>query len=176
MNKNQGKSPKQYKDSAMFTLAGMLGIVILLLILVISSCTETNQKQHNFQVGELTAQDSLELKEPDAIYYDTIYDDMWDIDMDCGDSYYDSIPEYSSFNDVPASIDTVIRVDGILYKINNNINDKHFLAEILCSFYKAKKKITNFDIKTNNKQGLSKIGNNFNINKKMFFLLKFCIK
>ena len=81
---------------------------------------DTTQKQHNFQVGELTAQDSLELKEPDAIYYDTIYDDMWDIDMDCGDSYYDSIPEYSSFNDVPASVDTVIRVDGILYKTNNN--------------------------------------------------------
>ena len=84
------------------------------------SSNDTTQKQHNFQVGELTAQDSLELKEPDAIYYDTIYDDMWDIDMDCGDSYYDSIPEYSSFNDVPASVDTVIRVDGILYKTNNN--------------------------------------------------------
>ena len=45
---------------------------------------------------------------------------MSDVDMDCGDSYYDSIPEYSSFNDVPASVDTVIRVDGILYKKNNN--------------------------------------------------------
>ena len=63
-----------------------------------------------------------------------------------------------------------------LYKINSNINDKHFLAEIVCLFYKAKKKITNFDIKTNKKHDLSKIGNNFNVNKKMFFLLKFCIK
>ena len=81
------KSDRQYRDSAMFTLAGMLGVVILLLILVISSCTDTNQKQHNFQVGELTAQDSLELKEPDAIYYDTINDDdMMDVDMDCGDN------------------------------------------------------------------------------------------
>ena len=113
MNKNQGKSPKQYKDSAMFTLAGMLGIVILLLLLVISSCTDTNQKQHNSQVRELTSQDSLELKEPDAIYYDTI-DDMRDIDMDCGDNQ--TIPTYESFYDVPASTDSIIIVDDILYK------------------------------------------------------------
>jgi len=118
MNNNQGKSKQQYKDSAMFTLAGMLGIVILLLILVISSCTDTNQKQHNFQVGELTAQDSLELKEPDAIYYDTIYDDMRDIDMDCGDNQ--DIPKYESFYDVPASTDSIIIVDDILYRRGTN--------------------------------------------------------
>jgi len=59
---------------------------------------------------------SPELKEPDVIHYD----DMLDVDMDCGGSYYDSIPEYSNFNDVPASVDTMIRVDGILYKTNNN--------------------------------------------------------
>ena len=109
------KSDRQYRDSAMFTLAGMLGVVILLLILVISSCTDTNQKQHNFQVGELTAQDSLELKEPDAIYYDTINDDdMMDVDMDCGDNQ--DIPKYESFYDVPASTDSIIIVDDILYR------------------------------------------------------------
>ena len=107
------KNDRQYKDSAMFTLVGMLGIVILLLILVMSSCTDTNQKQHNSQVRELTAQDSLELKEPDAIYYDTI-DDMRDIDMDCGDNQ--TIPTYESFYDVPASTDSIIMVDDILYK------------------------------------------------------------
>ena len=108
------KNDRQYKDSAMFTLAGMLGIVILLLILVMSSCTDTNQKQHNSQVRELTSQDSLELKEPDAIYYDTISDDMKDIDMDCGDNQ--SIPQYDSFYDIPASTDSIIIVDNILYK------------------------------------------------------------
>ena len=109
------KSDRQYRDSAMFTLAGMLGVVILLLILVISSCTDTNQKQHNFQVGELTAQDSLELKEPDAIYYDTINDDdMMDVDMDCGDNQ--DTPKYESFYDVPASTDSIIIVDDILYR------------------------------------------------------------
>ena len=109
------KSDRQYRDSAMFTLAGMLGVVILLLILVISSCTDTNQKQHNFQVGELTAQDSLELKEPDAIYYDTINDDdMMDVDMDCGDNQ--DIPKYESFYGVPASTDSIIIVDDILYR------------------------------------------------------------
>ena len=70
----------------------------------------------------LTKQDSLELKEPDAIYYDTSNtDNMLDIDMDCGDdNYYDSIPKYDSFNDVPAGSKTVICVDGILYKMNYN--------------------------------------------------------
>jgi len=107
------KRDRQYKDSAMFTLVGMLGIVILLLILAMSSCTNTNQKQHNPQDRELTAQDSLELKEPDAIYYDTI-DDMRDIDMDCGDNQ--TIPTYESFYDVPASTDSIIIVDDVLYK------------------------------------------------------------
>ena len=63
-----------------------------------------------------------------------------------------------------------------LYKIVNNINDKYFLGEILYLFHKAEKKITNFNIKMNKKQSLSKIGNSFNTNKKIFFLLKFCIK
>ena len=115
MNKNQGKSPQQYRDSAMFTLIGYVGIIIVVLITIMVSCTETTQKQHNFQVGELTAQDSLELKEPDAIYYDTIYgDDMRDVDMDCGDNQ--DIPKYESFYDIPASTDSIIIVDDILYR------------------------------------------------------------
>ena len=119
MNKNQGKSPQQYRDSAMFTLIGYVGIIIVVLITIMVSCTETTQKQHNFQVGELTAQDSLELKEPDAIYYDTIYgDDMRDVDMDCGDNQ--SIPKYESFYDIPASTDSVIIVDDILYRRGAN--------------------------------------------------------
>ena len=80
---------------------------------------DTTQKQHNFQVGELTAQDSLELKEPDAIYYDTSNtDNMLDIDMNCGDN--ESIPKYSRFTDVPAGVEDKIIVDDILYKMNDN--------------------------------------------------------
>ena len=108
------KNPRQYRDSAMFTLIGYVGIIIVILMTIIVSCTETTQKQHNFQVGKLTAQDSLELKEPDAIYYDTINDEMRDIDMDCGDNQ--TIPNYESFYDVPASTDSLIIVDYILYK------------------------------------------------------------
>ena len=62
----------------------------------------------------LTPQDSLELKEPDAIYYDTVNDNMRYIDMDCGDNQ--SIPKYESFYDVPASTDSIIIVDDILYR------------------------------------------------------------
>ena len=109
------KNPRQYRDSAMFTLMGYIGIIIVILITIMVSCTETTQKQHNFQVGELTALDSLELKEPDAIYYDTINDDdMMDVDMDCGDNQ--DIPKYESFYGVPASTDSIIIVDDILYR------------------------------------------------------------
>jgi hypothetical protein len=52
---------------------------------------------------------------------------MLDIDMDCGDDilrlnqiHYDSIPRYSRFTDVPAGTDTIIIVDEILYKMNDN--------------------------------------------------------
>ena len=86
------KNPRQYRDSIMFTIISYVGAIIVVLITIMVSCTETTQKQHNFQVGELTAQDSLELKEPDAIYYDTIYGDgMRDVDMDCG--YNQDIPK-----------------------------------------------------------------------------------
>tara|TARA_R110000824_G_scaffold253587_1_gene442556 strand:+ start:2675 stop:2977 length:303 start_codon:yes stop_codon:yes gene_type:complete len=83
------KNERQYNDSALFAFIGLVGILLLILITLAQSCSgevETTQKQHNFQVGELTAQDSLELKEPDAIYYDTINDYITDIDMDCGGS------------------------------------------------------------------------------------------
>ena len=59
------KNPRQYRDSIMFTIISYVGAIIVVLITIMVSCTETTQKQHNFQVGELTAQDSLELKEPD---------------------------------------------------------------------------------------------------------------
>jgi len=62
-----------------------------------------------------------------VIHQDTINDDMLDIDMDCGDDlswlnqiHYDSIPKYNRFTDVPAGTDTIIIVDEILYKMNNN--------------------------------------------------------
>ena len=50
--------------------------------------------------------------------HDTINDDMLDIDMDCGDNQY--IPKYESFYDVPASTDSIIIVDDILYRRGTN--------------------------------------------------------
>lgn len=109
------KSDKQYRDSSIFTLIGIIGVIIVVLIAAYIKPTQTTQNQNNFQVGELTAQDSLELKEPDAIYYDTINDDdMMDVDMDCGDNQ--DTPKYESFYDVPASTDSIIIVDDILYR------------------------------------------------------------
>ena len=111
------KSDRQYKDSAMFTFAGMVGIIIILLILVMSACTDTKQKQDNStDENKLIFQPTKEgpwfkvNKSSD----DTINDDMMDIDMDCGDNQ--DIPKYESFYDVPASTDSIIIVDDILYR------------------------------------------------------------
>ena len=38
--------------------------------------------------------------------------------IDCYD--YDTIPNYNSFNDVPAGIETRIIIDGIVYEINDD--------------------------------------------------------
>ena len=107
-NNNQGKTNKQIKDSTKFVFIGYLGIVIVgtAILLGIGEYTGFNKevlhglkddprpKSHlwnyshpnQWNQGEcgdtLTSQDSLELIEPDAIYYDT----MLDIDMDCGGS------------------------------------------------------------------------------------------
>ena len=35
-------------------------------------------------------------------------------------SYYDSISMYDNFNDIPAGLDTVILIDGVIYKPNND--------------------------------------------------------
>ena len=108
----QGKREDQVRSAQLGLFIGFIGIMIVLCVAVV--------------VGELTAQDSLESKEPNVIYQDTINDDMLDIDMDCGDDlswlnqiHYDSIPRYNRFTDVPAGTDTIIIVDEILYKMNN---------------------------------------------------------
>ena len=98
--------------SAIFGLIVLVGMLMYFRFNV----AENTGKEYTPPHEDWTPQDSLEDKEPDAIYYD----DMLDVDMDCGGSYYDSIPEYSSFNYVPASVDTVINVGGIIYKTNNN--------------------------------------------------------
>jgi len=51
------------------------------------------------------------------------YDTLLDINGDCGGD--DSITSYDSFINVPAlepGTDSIIRVDGILYQLNNNEN------------------------------------------------------
>ena len=98
-NNNQGKTNKQIKDSTKFVVIGYLGIVIVsaAILLGIGEYTGFNKevieglkddprpKSHlwnyshpnQWNQGEcgdtLTLQDSLELIEPDAIYYDTIF-------------------------------------------------------------------------------------------------------
>ena len=133
-NNNQGKTPQQVKDSNKFVAIGYIaGVLLISAILIgIGEYTGFNKevqeglqndprpKSHLWNYSPpsfydtLTPQDSLELKEPDAIYYDTINDDMRDIDMDCGDNQ--DIPKYESFYNVPASTDSIIIVDDILYK------------------------------------------------------------
>ena len=91
MKNNQGKTPQQQKDSTLFTYIGYFGLV---LVITISLLWWGNNTGFNKEVQEgiqndsrptnhlinylppsfydtLTSQDSLELIEPDAIYYDT---------------------------------------------------------------------------------------------------------
>ena len=106
----QGKRKDQIDFSSRMVFVGFIGLT-LCFILAIGFLPEpkppTEGIPHNYYV-------------PTVWGHDTINDDMMDIDMDCGDGYYDSIPNYDRFIDVPASTDTIIRVDGILYKKNNN--------------------------------------------------------
>lgn len=101
------KNPRQYRDSAMFAFIGYVGIIIVVVALLLG-LGESNGFNKEVQEGlqndprpksplwnythpnlwdqgecgdTLTPQDSLELLEPDAIYYDTL-----DIDGDCGGS------------------------------------------------------------------------------------------
>ena len=84
---NQGKTPQQYKDSAIFTFIGYVGIALVTLLSIVSCYQSGQQTEDKWDQGEcgeiLTKQDSLELVEPDAIYYDTLMEYM---DMDCGGS------------------------------------------------------------------------------------------
>ena len=76
--KNQGKTNQQYKDSATFAFIGYVGVVLVVLINIMSCVESEQQKQDTWDQGDcgepLTKQDSLELIEPDAIYYDTIWE------------------------------------------------------------------------------------------------------
>jgi len=111
-NNNQGKTPQQIKDSTKFTMIGYIGIVVVIAAMLIGvgeytgfnkevqeglqndprpkshlwNYTHPNMWDQGECGGTLTSQDSLELLEPDAIYYDTVTDNMLDIDMDCGGS------------------------------------------------------------------------------------------
>jgi hypothetical protein len=102
-----------------------------MVVYIIPKPIQTTQDQHNFQVGE-QLQNEMEIhwdsvnKETED-WTGTTQDDMLDIDMDCGNDIlilnqinYNLIPKYNIFTDVPAGADTIIIVDEILYKMNNN--------------------------------------------------------
>jgi len=83
------KNERQYKDSAMFTLAGMVGIIIILLILVMSGCTDTKPNQDNSSdENKLTLQPTKD--GPWFKVTKSSNDTILDINGDCGgdDSIY----------------------------------------------------------------------------------------
>jgi hypothetical protein len=50
---NQGKTQKQYKDSARFAWFGVLGMIIILILLAfLSSCSITKTTTHNCELME----------------------------------------------------------------------------------------------------------------------------
>jgi hypothetical protein len=89
---NQGKTNKQMRDSNNFVKLGYIGIIVLGIIILLTTCTgalsnknEEYMTPHDYWLPHtqdtLTPQDALHVVEPDMIYYDTL-----DIDGDCGGS------------------------------------------------------------------------------------------
>jgi len=130
----QGKRNNQNKDSSNFAAFGFIGvftiIITLIVFIIIAKEIPVDTKDmhgppHNYWVPDtiFINEDSKEIED----WTGTTQDDMSDIDMDCGNDIlilnqvnYDSIPKYRIFTDVPAGTDTIIIVDEILYKMNNN--------------------------------------------------------
>jgi len=125
------KTEKQYKDSMMNYIIGIIGIALTVIVILLLKATSPKEQQYQDIETELLNEmeihwDSVN-KETEDWTGTTQDDDMLDIDMDCGDDilrfnqiHYDSIPRYVRFTDVPAGTDTLIIVDEILYKMNNN--------------------------------------------------------
>ena len=97
----------------------------------------THGPAHNYQIPNYNLANSgipildtliaPEINKETEDWTGTTQDNMLDIDMDCGNDIlilnqinYDLIPKYRIFTDVPAGTDTIIIVDEILYKMNNN--------------------------------------------------------
>ena len=49
---NQGKSPKQYKDSVRFTWYGFLGALLIAICLTLCGCSVTKTTTHNCELME----------------------------------------------------------------------------------------------------------------------------
>lgn len=109
---------KKYNNDRVLAII-ILTVLVGILLYFKFNGTEHTGEEYTLPHEDWTPQDSLEDKEPDVIYYDTSNtDNMWDIDMGCGDN--ESIPRYSRFTDVPAGAEDKIIVDEILYKMNDN--------------------------------------------------------
>ena len=118
MKNNQGKTPQQNKDSRKFVFIGILGVVVVITasLLGIGHYTGFNQEvEEGLQNDARPLSPILNYLPPkeffnDSLPYDTVeWEDMMDIDMDCGDS----------LNDVPASIDTVYPDEYVMWVGNN---------------------------------------------------------
>jgi len=114
------KNKRQYRDSATFVLIGYVGIILIVLAMVLGVGTK---KETTFDRIEREMLGEMEL------HWDTINKETKDWTGTTQDSfiyddhYCDTIyrMRYSSFTDIPAgSTDTIIIVDGILYKMNDN--------------------------------------------------------
>ena len=74
------KSDRQYRDSMMNFIIGVIGITLTVIVVLVLNSIESHHQPNidkdEWNQGEcgdtLTSQDSLELLEPDAIYYDTL--------------------------------------------------------------------------------------------------------
>ena len=127
------KTEKQDKDSMMNYIIGVIGMgITIILVLVLNSTSPQKQEYQDIQTELLNemeihwdsvnkeTKDWTNTTQGEEIPQKQHNFQVGDMYMDCGDNYYDSIPRYNNFNDIPAGIETIIIVDEILYKMNNN--------------------------------------------------------
>lgn len=124
----QGKRKEQIRNSSNLVAIGFIGMFTVLITLIAFvifakeipvDTKDMHGPPHNYWVPDtiFINEDYKEIED----WTGTTQDDTMDVYMDCGnDNYNDSIPRYSRFTDVPAGTDTIIIVDEILYKMNNN--------------------------------------------------------
>ena len=129
---NDMKTEKQDKDSMMNYIIGVIGMILtVIMVLALNSTSSQKQEYQDIETELLNEMeihwDSVNKETKDWTgttqgynknYFDEVM--LGQEDWVCGGDYEDTVSRYDNFNEVPAGTETLVIVDGILYKVNDN--------------------------------------------------------